>query len=385
MSLHFPTLNLFTLTLLLAASIVFAIICLQNPRRPGIGFWLLGCLALAGGYLVRWWHSESDPSENYWLAGVLYLSGNMAIWVGLLRFLGHRPRWSANGTLLLFAAVWLAVAWLSYPQQVAASLLLSAAACGLSYHVVKAAAVPIPNITRQFVAAIFLVSALVLAARGLAMFGGFPFAHLPVEQQSALGSIPSTALIMLRCFALLVLLHAIQEWRLQELAELDPLTGLLNRKGFWDKAHRKLDRLAPTGRATVMMFDLDHFKQINDEYGHACGDLVLKAFAKQLKNMMRPDDIVCRIGGEEFAVLLCDLDDSQAAPVAERLRQHWQQTRLQHEGKEIHATVSIGISPSAQPPLQLEALLKQADQALYQAKAQGRNRVAMALAQASAA
>ena len=385
MSLHFPTLNLFTLTLLLAASIVFAIICLQNPRRPGIGLWLLGCLTLAGGYLVRWWYSESDPSENYWLAGVLYLSGNLVIWVGLLRFLGHRPRWSANGTLLVFAAVWLAVALFSYPKQVAASLLLSAAACALSYHVVKVAAAPIPAITRQFVAAIFLVSALVLVARGVAMFGGFPFAHLPVEQQSALGSIPSTALIMLRCFALLVLLHAIQEWRLQELAELDPLTGLLNRKGFWDKAHRKLDRLAPTGRATVMMFDLDHFKQINDQYGHACGDLVLKAFAKQLKSMMRPDDIVCRIGGEEFAVLLCDLEASQAAHVAERLRQHWQQTRLLHEGKEIHATVSIGLSSSAPPPLQLEALLKQADRALYQAKEQGRNRVAMALTQANAA
>ena len=148
----------------------------------------------------------------------------------------------------------------------------------------------------------------------------------------------------------------------------DPLTGLLNRRGMQEV----LDRWGLEQRAfAVILLDLDHFKQINDVHGHDGGDQVLKAFGNLMRQQLRPGDVACRRGGEEFTVLLADATLAQAGQVAERLRQRMVAQPL--AGLAVTASLGVAHYPSTSP--QLEEVLKRADAALYQAKAEGRNRV----------
>lgn len=157
----------------------------------------------------------------------------------------------------------------------------------------------------------------------------------------------------------------------------DPLTGLLNRLGFCKAAVRLGETEAAAGRqVTVMVFDLDHFKGVNDRYGHAKGDEVLQVFAGVAGSMLRVSDIVGRIGGEEFAAYLpCALEEATIA--AERVRRAFANVGVKAGGVELETTCSIGMAGgSATVPL--HALLAAADKALYRAKANGRNRYELA-------
>jgi diguanylate cyclase (GGDEF)-like protein len=126
-----------------------------------------------------------------------------------------------------------------------------------------------------------------------------------------------------------------------------------------------------------MMLDLDHFKRINDEYGHLIGDQVLQEFAKRCECSVREVDLVGRYGGEELMILLPETDRKTALQVAERLRTTIASTPIQVFGKEISVTVSIGVTTQDENTTDLETLIARADQALYIAKHKGRNRVAI--------
>jgi diguanylate cyclase (GGDEF)-like protein len=159
-------------------------------------------------------------------------------------------------------------------------------------------------------------------------------------------------------------------------AMTDPLTGLFNRRGFREAAERLALQAKPGGAAlSVLMCDLDHFKSINDRFGHAVGDAALKLFAATMRSTMRTNDIIGRLGGEEFAVILIG-GPAEARAAAERVRVAFELVATEIRGTPVGATVSIGISAGA-VGLAYETLLRQADAALYQAKAQGRNRVAV--------
>jgi diguanylate cyclase (GGDEF)-like protein len=156
----------------------------------------------------------------------------------------------------------------------------------------------------------------------------------------------------------------------------DSLTHVPNRRGFFETAERLFRRTRFAGRpVALLMFDLDRFKSINDSYGHQTGDDVLIAFCQLATSMLRPTDHFGRIGGEEFATLLPDTEQQDALWLAERLRAAFEGTSHTVEGRTLSATVSVGISVSDDASVDLSALLKQADQALYRAKALGRNRV----------
>lgn len=173
--------------------------------------------------------------------------------------------------------------------------------------------------------------------------------------------------------------------RLQEMATTDRLTGLLNRQAsellFAQAAREQKRRPAPL---TVMLLDLDHFKKINDRFGHLAGDRVLEATARLLRSSVREVDVCCRWGGEEFLVLLKDCDAAAAGLLAEKLRQRMEAARVEADALELGVTLSIGLTtfgPGDTP----ESALARADTALYAAKAGGRNRVCTAPAPAPAA
>jgi len=165
--------------------------------------------------------------------------------------------------------------------------------------------------------------------------------------------------------------------RAERLAQLDPLTGLNNRRAFYDKTSPLWSQAIRHGHATsVMLIDIDRFKQINDAHGHAHGDAVLKAVAGVLKTAMREEDILARWGGEEFIVLLPETDREEGLALAERLRAAIAGLQVPGETGATGVTASIGITQAEHEHFTLDALIAAADECLYQAKQQGRNRVA---------
>ena len=157
-------------------------------------------------------------------------------------------------------------------------------------------------------------------------------------------------------------------------ASMDPLTGMFNRRGFSEISSRLIEREANAGRPmTAMIFDIDHFKSINDRFGHPAGDEILKLFATVVVNTLRISDLSGRIGGEEFAALLpCPLEEGVVA--AERVREAFANSGIVVEDGPVDTTVSIGVA-GGPAGTELEVLLAAADTALYQAKRSGRNRV----------
>jgi diguanylate cyclase (GGDEF)-like protein len=157
-------------------------------------------------------------------------------------------------------------------------------------------------------------------------------------------------------------------------ASMDPLTGMFNRRGFSEISSRLIEREANAGRpVTALIFDIDHFKSINDRFGHPAGDEVLKLFATVVVNTLRISDLSGRIGGEEFAALLpCSLEEGVLA--AERVREAFANSGIVVEDGPVDTTVSIGVA-GGPAGTELEVLLAAADTALYQAKRGGRNRV----------
>lgn len=164
------------------------------------------------------------------------------------------------------------------------------------------------------------------------------------------------------------------EERLRELAMRDPLTGLYNRRHFLEFAEQALHRAArSSGALSLCMFDADHFKSVNDEHGHSIGDGVLTAIARAAGSAVRGGGVLARIGGEEFAVLLPDVDASGAARIAEQIRAAVEALEVPVDEREsIRPTVSIGVA-AHEAGDDIENLLLRADDALYRAKERGRN------------
>jgi len=157
----------------------------------------------------------------------------------------------------------------------------------------------------------------------------------------------------------------------------DYLTGLSNRRHFLEQAETELARvLRYGGELSILMLDIDHFKQINDTYGHKVGDMVLQKLAAVCHSTLRDVDIIGRIGGEEFAVVLPETDQGEALEAAERLRAALAAARVPlSSGLPLQFTASLGVATLKDSDTNIDTLLSQADQALYQAKNQGRNRV----------
>ncbi len=167
------------------------------------------------------------------------------------------------------------------------------------------------------------------------------------------------------------------ERRLAHLAATDPLTGTDNRRSFFEKAERELRRARRYKRpVSLLMIDIDHFKSINDSHGHALGDRVLNHMVEACRGILREQDILGRLGGEEFAVVLIEENLAAAGQVAERLRQAVEALEVATAGDACRFTISIGVCECAGEPETLGKALERADQALYAAKKNGRNRVA---------
>lgn len=166
--------------------------------------------------------------------------------------------------------------------------------------------------------------------------------------------------------------------KLEKLASTDTLTKLYNRRFFYENAIKTIEYAKRQNHAlSLIMLDIDHFKNVNDTYGHGAGDEVLQELAQIMRNLQRKSDIIVRLGGEEFAILLPDTSKEQAFEVAQKLRQTIEKSQVfLSDGNIIHFTVSLGVSSvQTGEETDIEAALSRADKALYRVKESGRNNV----------
>lgn len=204
-------------------------------------------------------------------------------------------------------------------------------------------------------------------------------AHLPDPERTRavaqLVMLESIVVLVMRAFGVLMLVNAHITAELRHFAERDPLTEVFNRRTFMqllDKSVKLMQRM--NSPLSLLAIDLDHFKRINDSWGHSSGDQALRHFVQIVNGHLRSDHVIGRVGGEEFVIFLPNTGLDAAAVVAERLRALVEAQPVAGAQNPITLTVSIGVTQLVLGD-SLEAALHRADQAMYQAKAKGRNRV----------
>lgn len=179
---------------------------------------------------------------------------------------------------------------------------------------------------------------------------------------------------VLKSFAAL----AVDELELRRIAQIDSLTGAATRRGFLLELEKAIAKFVRRGQSTVLLtLDIDHFKRINDAFGHPSGDAVLRTVTSRLQDMLRTEDLLGRLGGEEFGILLADTEVDRAAETAERLRGALENAPFELK-EPLRVTASFGISAIGEDRLSPELWLASADEALYSAKRNGRNRCCVA-------
>ena len=201
---------------------------------------------------------------------------------------------------------------------------------------------------------------------------------LPVKAAEGLAVDDLHALVELVRLAVSHAEEAHASIQLRKTAEYDALTGSLNRRSLDQALAREFKPAAAREPLSVLFIDIDWFKRINDEHGHACGDHCLRSVAATLRAELRPDDVLGRYGGEEFLVLLPGHDAAASRVIAERLRQAMERAEIEWQGAAIALTISIGMAARRDGDGDAAALLERADKALYAAKREGRNRVCVA-------
>lgn len=385
-----PSLVIAVMGLHLAAS--GALMLTIGTRRPGqgLGYWGLAGLLFGSAYLARLLPEVATSGAGRVLLDTAMLSATVLYAQGLRQFCGRRvlPRRLALGLAAAFAAAdALALhGWGLWGRHV-----LLNGALTLAYAVLTAAA--LRELGRQTPGARAPLTLLALQVGGLALLtllrtlqiAGAGLDHGPDHgldhlYEGLLVSVYfgySSLVAVLLGLSLLWLVFERITRELAELAARDPLTRALNRHGLDDAlqrhfARRRVDPLV------LLVVDIDHFKRINDQHGHAAGDQVLRSVADALAAHLRGHDLVARVGGEEFLVVCATPERAQAAALAERLRAAVSELALEVEGQALRCTVSIGVSQPCERLDDVEAAARAADQALYQAKAAGRNRVMLA-------
>lgn len=309
------------------------------------------------------------------IASLLLVSGMVLLYIGSSRF--YRVAIDLRPWLAGIAGVGLALAWFSYGYPSYNWRLLafsSFAAVLFARHALLVWRQGAPRFSTRFVITVLLAEVLVLILRAASAFSGDSADLLQASPiQTVYISAFVVTMLMLTVGLVLLATDRLRE-ELEYLATHDSLTGVLNRRAFMEVAELELARCRRSGHVmSILMMDLDRFKQLNDTHGHLVGDQVLCDLTERIALLLRRSDRLGRFGGEEFVLLLPETNREAAAVVAERIR-----AAVEKAGKLPSYTVSIGVACNVVSDTSLDALLARADAALYEAKADGRNRVVLA-------
>jgi diguanylate cyclase (GGDEF)-like protein len=354
---------------------LFLLFAWRQERIQALAWW--GAAYLVGGLSGALWRCGDlvGPQARPWLADVLLFVAVGMIWSAARLFHGQPVLWPA---MFFGAAFWLIACKSPAFAGSAASSILVSSLIVAGYTFMTATELwreRRKSLIRRWPAMFvpILHGSIFLMPVALATLTN-DGSHRPATGWVAVFAIEIVLYVVGTAFIILTLTKDRAVRFYKTAAVTDPLTTLLNRRGFFEAA----GALAKSSQrceapVSVLAFDLDHFKSINDRFGHATGDVMLQLFATVARTTMRADDIIGRLGGEEFvAILPASLADAAAA--AERARAAFAAASAKGDAQHVPATVSIGVASGA-PMTAIEALIARADAALYQAKSKGRNRV----------
>jgi diguanylate cyclase (GGDEF)-like protein len=384
------TLYLTNVAVLLVTAFMALLYWLRNREQVAVLVWA-AATALGGvGTLVIGVFGPVPHMDPSIVGNTLIVAGVVLAWESMRRF-NDRPAAPRRvaACVLAFLVVF-ATAWALSADLRVRVFLGSLALAGFAFlasREIAAGGRQDPVSGRATTALIFGIVALDMAIRAAHAALGPPvdrelaFFEDPVQGHTMFAM--TIGLVCLSVSGLSTMSHERLLHRYERLALTDELTGLPNRRFFDENAPRLVRRAQRDGKpVSLLVMDLDHFSDINERVGHSGGDRVLAAFAEALRAHVRPTDIVCRYGGEEFCALLVDVRLEQAVAAAGRLRTAVAGLAVEIGGRPVAFTVSIGVASLVGDDL--AGALERADQALYRAKHAGRNRVAAAADEAAA-
>jgi diguanylate cyclase (GGDEF)-like protein len=358
-----------------------------NSDFPGVKWWSIGLACQAVGVVIR----AGVPIEHDTLAiivvNALVMGGQFVLLYGLCLFTGRRMFFKTAVVIVaadIAGQVYFSVTvdWL-FARTILFALTLTVA-CGLQFAL-------LPRLARRegWIGVIVLMvaygmtllgvylRAIAVAINGADAVGALQVGeNIALDGRQAITAIVATALTTSYSYGYILLVSSRSRWRMRQMATADPLTGAPNRRAFdAEVAGASLRARRNHTRLGLAIFDLDHFKQVNDTYGHAVGDQVLRHFVGVVHETLRETDFFARVGGEEFALLLDDANTDMIQQAAERIRQAVERSSLVLPEGVIRITVSAGMAVGEPGEGDMDTLYHEADMALYRAKANGRNRI----------
>lgn len=335
------------LSALLLGSVSIAFASMRGSSRI-IGAWGIAMLVLAAGMLGLALRSAIPDWISIAVANTTVVAALVLAIRSLRRFLGGAPRdltgWGLTGALFAFLLLYTVV----WPSNVARTVAISTAVTIVAMRaawLLRRSAPAACRLSCRFTEFAFWLMAAMTATRGITIV------FMPVENVMTPGPINAATFMIFAAFILVTTLGVMWmeieslQGDLMQSAHFDSLTGIYNRGTFLEECARELSRCARGGPAfSLAIFDLDHFKLVNDRYGHPVGDRVLSSFAEVLRASIRRHDTVGRYGGEEFALLMPGTGKDTALRVAERVRRDLEARGVMADGRRIEVTVSGGIA-----------------------------------------
>lgn len=373
MHIHVPTLFYLMCGVTLLAAGKMGLEWRRSGSRP-LFWWSLGNFAVAIATLLTSLRAFGMPNLTMGISNAVLLLGYALAWHGAAVFTGRRGSWPV---VLIGALAWTA-AW-NYPPFAAnvdlrimlSSICIAAYSFGTAYYLLQT--------PERFTAAtqagvIFLLHGLIYLVR----IGSLPIASGASDPQQmnnlplALVMFEGVIFVVATAHLFLAMARERGDQLLMAALQVDYLTGVANRRAFTERARRLV-----AGGGAALIFDLDHFKSVNDRHGHAVGDEALKLFCKVAQSHLSPPDLFGRLGGEEFAAIVPNDTLDSARRKGNAIIQHFAAEARDIAGRAVGATASAGLSFTT-AAVDLDDLLAEADRALYQAKREGRNRLAVA-------
>lgn len=369
------------ITLLLAALIRLARDRYPAKWRPSLEHWNRALFVLPVGWTLLCFREQLPPTLGVAAANLLLFYGFGELALATARFAGwrgpQRLTWLLVGVGVLASFTYTYVVD-SYVMRI---LLGSPVIALLFWQIARPLMPSFQNdgaLSHRITATVFLAGAALMVVRLFweaipTLRGSGVFEFTPM-QAVVLTYLPIAPLIA--TYGFLLMCNDRMNEELEQLATIDPLTGAWNRRAFLEQCERALSLDRRNRRPSALLLaDADHFKRVNDTYGHEAGDAVLRELVRRMNDILRSEDIVGRLGGEEFVALLPGTDEEGATQVAERIRAAIEGENFLCRGEEIPITISIGVAEREPGEADIEALTKRGDTAMYAAKRAGRNRV----------
>jgi diguanylate cyclase (GGDEF)-like protein len=381
MALDVHTLFLVTMNVEVMLGLLLFLAWAQNLAKRALAWWGCAHLTRAVSIMLFGLHGAVPPAVSIDLANAVLFGSFALTWCGARVFDRRRPE---IAFALLGVAIWVLAC--RVPAFAASAELRGVVGAGIAAGYTWLTAFEIWRGRGEALVsrwpAIFMLFAhgalFLLRTPHGTMLNFEPGQDLALSGWLGLLHLEALLFTISIAFILLAMAKERTEHSQRTAARTDPLTGIANRRGFLEQAVMAPGSAPEHLSTAVLLFDLDHFKLINDRYGHAIGDRALQVFAEIATAEVGADGIVGRWGGDEFVALLRGADADQAAAVARQIQMRFAACSADIDGRPVKATVSAGMVHSANGPFEIPALLLRADQALYRAKEAGRNRVSIA-------